>query len=237
MFNPIKTVEYFEISTIVPFYVKIPIIRLVSTSGTSYEPRTTFHIYIKLCFSPKQILCDRIFWSSSSQNYLRDFLLKANWISSYSGVDGFQENPRGDSVQSKDNMRIGKILQNIAFIRNSIHRLTQDKQHQILRDSNWASHKILVLPPLLHYVSTSEPLPIIKSIVNCSQCNGFFGTHCFLSFADSLDNWKGKFAPNPPFGSPFLAANFRGSVLAILCHLFWGHNTFLKAEYIYLYII
>ena len=183
MFNPIKTVEYFEISTIVPFYVKIPIIRLVSTSGTSYEPRTTFHIYIKLCFSPKQILCDRIFWSASSRNYLRDFLLKANWIISYSGVDGFQENPRGDSVQSKDNMRIGKILQNIAFIRNSIHRLTQDKQHQILRDSNWASHKILVLPPLLHYVSTSEPLPIIKSIVNCSQCNGFFGTHCYLQFS------------------------------------------------------
>ena len=110
------------------------------------------------------------------------FCLRQTGIS-YSGVDGFQENPRGDSVQSKDNMRIGKILQNIAFIRNSIHRLTQEKQHQILRDSNWASHKILVLPPLLHYVSTSEPLPIIKSIVNCSQCNGFFGTNCYLQFS------------------------------------------------------
>ena len=61
------------------------------------------------------------------KNYLRDFLLKANSISSCSGVDGFQRNPLGDSVQSKDNMRIGKILQNIAFIRNPIHPLNKDK--------------------------------------------------------------------------------------------------------------
>jgi len=52
------------------------------------------------------------------KNYLRDFLLKANSISSSFGVDGFQKNPLGDSVQLKDNMKIGKILQNIAFIRN-----------------------------------------------------------------------------------------------------------------------
>jgi len=51
---------------------------------------------------------------------LRDFLLKANSISSSSGVDGFQRNPLGDSVQSKDNTRIGKILGNTAFIQNSI---------------------------------------------------------------------------------------------------------------------
>jgi len=69
------------------------------------------------------------------KNYLRDFLLKANSISSCSGVDGFQKNPLGDSVQSKDNMRIGKILQNIAFIQNSTDPpLNKHKQRQIPRE-------------------------------------------------------------------------------------------------------
>lgn len=115
------------------FYVKIPIISLVATSGHSYKPHSKF--LHQTVFSPRQILCDRIFcccqevgedWPAP-KNYLRDFLLKANSISSSFGVDGFQKNPLGDSVQLKDNMKIGKILQNIAFIRNSIDPLKKHK--------------------------------------------------------------------------------------------------------------
>jgi len=77
-------------------------------------------------------------WKDRPKNYLGDFLLKANSISFCSGVDGFQKNPLGDSVQSKDNMRIGKILQNIAFIQNP--PLNKHKQRQILIESKIDHH-------------------------------------------------------------------------------------------------